>query len=182
MEWEARTNQQGYTYYYHLPTGAMQWTPPDDMSEAQAIDVSANLIVAESDSSSDDGDGGEDDDNDGDARPKNDATRSSLAPLVELAAAPDDLNRIVLDTVVWFLREVWQSHVEIGSFVVQSTRTLLSAVTPQLQQLLVRRRALPIHPQPSIPTSFIPAKTSSSVVAVDSDDDDETTVQQEGRI
>ncbi|RHZ21787.1 hypothetical protein DYB31_011984 [Aphanomyces astaci] len=71
------------------------------------------------------------------------------------------------------LREVWQSHVEIGQYVARSTRILLEAVTPPLRQLLLAQPAISQQPPPSIPVTFIPAKQSSSVVYTANNIDDD---------
>ncbi|KAF0729741.1 hypothetical protein LEN26_011669 [Aphanomyces euteiches] len=83
MEWEARTNERGYTYYYHLSTGAMQWSPPDSSKDDElSIPVS---VVDVSDSSSD----------------EEESTEVEGAnPVEPLIAASDHAPSLVLDTVL----------------------------------------------------------------------------------
>ncbi|RHY56378.1 hypothetical protein DYB30_009472 [Aphanomyces astaci] len=189
-DWERRTNSHGYTYYYHVSTGtsiventlrttlskkcwvgAMQWTAPTndtalaaECGETSDCDDAVGVSVESSDSSNSSND---DDDNVGIG------ANDVAAALTEVSAAPEELHRVVLDTVVWVLREVWQSHVEIGQYVARSTRILLEAVTPPLRQLLLAQPAISQQPPPSIPVTFIPAKQSSSVVYTANNIDDD---------
>ncbi|ETV93442.1 hypothetical protein H310_12496 [Aphanomyces invadans] len=166
MDWEPRTNCHGYTYYYHVPTGAMQWTCPDENSLAGADERSddeeksaVEVSVQESDSSISS--------NESDVADDSPANRLLELNPVGMSNAPEHMHRVVLDTFVWLLREVWQSHVEIGQFVAASTRTLLRTVTPSLRHLLSHGSSPPsLHVSPSIPATFIPAKSTATPHAV----------------
>ncbi|KAG9413263.1 hypothetical protein AC1031_016278 [Aphanomyces cochlioides] len=145
MEWEARTNERGYTYYYHVSTGAMQWSPPDSSKDDElSIPVSAADV---SDSSSD----------------EDESTEVEGAnPVEPLIVASDHAPGLVLDTVLWLMREIWQSHVEITQFLTQSSQSVIQGLVPRLQELMARRPALAIHPHP-IPASFIPTASVASL-------------------
>ncbi|KDO18918.1 hypothetical protein SPRG_15760 [Saprolegnia parasitica CBS 223.65] len=134
MAWEARCNQQGYTYYVNTETGVMQWAPPPSPPlTTEAIEIVDDGAPFDSDSScseaeniEDDDDGDDDDDEDDDRC----ETLLNSRDLDETLGLPRLVQTSVYRALTWVVWEVWQSHRELSAYLTRATQRLLHGLSP----------------------------------------------------
>ncbi|EQC27420.1 hypothetical protein SDRG_14746 [Saprolegnia diclina VS20] len=168
MAWEARCNQQGYTYYVDTETGVMQWAPPPAPPLAtETIEIVEDDAPCASDSSRSEADNTNDDDED-DEDDDQCETLLNSRDLDQTLGLPRLVQTTVYRALTWVVLEVWQSHRELGAYLAHATQRLLHGLPP-VAAFLRPSRATLVHPH-AIPTSFIPSSPKSAVVADVSDD------------
>ncbi|OQR85242.1 hypothetical protein ACHHYP_12053 [Achlya hypogyna] len=156
MTWEARCNQQGYTYYVNTTTGVMQWaspaatTPYPEAEEAITIENDAQSSSSSDIADSESGDECE-------------TLLTDAKKLDRSLGLPRLVQTTIYRALSWVVWEAWQSHREFGAFVARAAQVVINAVpVPQLASYLLHPpRPMLVHPQ-AIPPAFIPGSPKSA--------------------